>query len=70
MSARNRFLILLGIIFVIAATYYFFSTSHTSDLVLIGTVDANQVIVSAQVAGSNYHVRVWEKLQPAFACTP
>lgn len=51
MSARNRFLILLGIIFVIAATYYFFSTDHSRDLVLIGTVDANQVIVSAQVEG-------------------
>jgi multidrug resistance efflux pump len=51
MSARNRFLILLGIIFVIAATYYYFSASHSNDLVLIGTVDANQVIVSAQVEG-------------------
>jgi HlyD family secretion protein len=51
MSARNRFFILLGIIFVIAATYYFFSTDHSRDLVLIGTVDANQVIVSAQVEG-------------------
>ncbi|HEX3820587.1 MAG TPA: efflux RND transporter periplasmic adaptor subunit [Candidatus Sulfotelmatobacter sp.] len=51
MSARNRFFVLLGIIFVIAATYYFLSTSHSSDLVLIGTVDANQVIVSAQVEG-------------------
>ncbi len=51
MSARNRFFILLGIIFVIAATYYFFSTDHSHDLVLIGTVDANQVIVSAQVEG-------------------
>ena len=51
MSARNKFLILLGIIFVIAATYYFLSTEHTPDLVLIGTVDANQVIVSAQVEG-------------------
>jgi HlyD family secretion protein len=51
MSARNKFFILLGIIFVIAATYYFFSTDHTRDLVLIGTVDANQVIVSAQVEG-------------------
>ena len=29
MSARNRFFILLGIIFVIAATYYFFSTDHS-----------------------------------------
>jgi HlyD family secretion protein len=51
MSARNRFFILLGIIFVIAAGYYFFSTDHTRDLVLIGTVDSNQVIVSAQVEG-------------------
>ena len=51
MSARNRFFILLGIIFIISATYYFFSADHSRDLVLIGTVDANQVIVSAQVEG-------------------
>ena len=51
MSARNRFFILLGTIFVVAATYYFFSTDHSRDMVLIGTVDANQVIVSAQVGG-------------------
>jgi HlyD family secretion protein len=51
MSARNRFFILLGIIFVVAATYYFFSADHSRDLVLIGTVDSNQVIVSAQVEG-------------------
>jgi HlyD family secretion protein len=51
MSARNKFFILLGIIFAIAATYYYFSTDHSRDLVLIGTVDANQVIVSAQVSG-------------------
>jgi HlyD family secretion protein len=51
MSARNRFIILLGIIFLIAATYYYFSADHSRDMVLIGTVDANQVIVSAQVEG-------------------
>ena len=51
MSARNRFVILLGIIFVIAATYYYFSTNHSRNMALIGTVDANQVIVSAQVEG-------------------
>jgi HlyD family secretion protein len=51
MSARNRFFMLLGIIFLITATYYFFSTDHSRDLVLIGTVDSNQVIVSAQVQG-------------------
>jgi HlyD family secretion protein len=51
MSARNRFFILLGVIFVVAAAYYYFSTDHSRDLVLIGTVDANQVMVSAQVEG-------------------
>src|SRR5712691_4183046 len=51
MSASNRFFILLGIILVIAALYYVFSTDHSRDLVMIGTVDSNQVIVSAQVSG-------------------
>ncbi|MGO9087445.1 MAG: HlyD family secretion protein [Terriglobales bacterium] len=51
MSPRNRFFIVLGIIFVIAAAYYYFSADHSRDLILIGTVDANQVIVSAQVEG-------------------
>ena len=51
MNPRNRVFILLGIIFVIAAIYYVFSADHSKDLVLIGTVDANQVIVSAQVEG-------------------
>lgn len=51
MSARNRFFMILGVIFVISAIYYFFSADHSKDLVLIGTVDSNQVIVSAQVEG-------------------
>ena len=51
MSARNRFFILLSIIFVISLIYYIFSADHSKDLVLIGTVDSNQVIVSAQVEG-------------------
>ena len=51
MNARNKFFVLLGIIFVIAAAYYFFSVDHSKDLVLIGTVDSNQIIVSAQVEG-------------------
>jgi HlyD family secretion protein len=51
MSARNRFFMLIGIIFVMAAIYYVFSSDHSKDLVLIGTVDSNQVIVSAQVEG-------------------
>lgn len=51
MSARNRFFTLLSVIFVISLIYYLFSTDHSKDLVLIGTVDSNQVIVSAQVEG-------------------
>jgi len=50
-NPRNRFFILLGIIFLIALTYYFASTPSNKDLVLIGTVDSNQVIVSPQIQG-------------------
>lgn len=51
MSARNKFLILLSIILVIALAYYYFSTPSNRDLVLVGTVDSNQVVVSPQVEG-------------------
>jgi HlyD family secretion protein len=51
MNARNKFLILLGIILAITSAYYFFSTPHGSDLVLVGTVDANQIVVSPQIQG-------------------
>jgi multidrug resistance efflux pump len=50
-NPRNRFFILLGVIFLIALAYYFFSTPSNKDLVLIGTVDSNQVIVSPQTQG-------------------
>ena len=51
MSVRGKFLILLGIIFAAAFTYYLLSTDRSKDLVLIGTVDANQVIVSPRITG-------------------
>ena len=51
MSARNRFLIMLGVILAIASAYYFFSTPGGGDLVLVGTVDANQIVVSPQIQG-------------------
>jgi HlyD family secretion protein len=50
-SPRNKFLIVLGVIFVAALIFYFLTTSHSSDLVLVGTVDANQVIVSSKIPG-------------------
>jgi HlyD family secretion protein len=39
------------LLLVIAAIYYFLSTDRSSDLVLIGTVDANQVVVSPRIMG-------------------
>jgi multidrug resistance efflux pump len=51
MSARNKFLIVLAIILAIASGYYFFSTPGGKDLVLVGTVDANQIVVSPQIQG-------------------
>src|SRR5258708_11867914 len=50
-NPRNKFLIVLGIVFAISLTYYVVSTPRRSDLDLIGIVDANQVIVSPQVQG-------------------
>jgi len=48
MNARNKIFILLGVLALVALVYYWISTPGNRDLVLIGTVDANQVIVSPQ----------------------
>jgi HlyD family secretion protein len=50
-NARNKFLIILAVIFGASAAYYLLSTPRSRDLVLIGTVDANQIIVSPQMQG-------------------
>ena len=51
MSQKNKFFGFLGFLLVIAAIYYVFSTDRSTDLVLIGTVDANQVVVSPRIMG-------------------
>jgi HlyD family secretion protein len=51
MSARNKFLIVFGVIVLLASAYYFFTTPGGNDLVLVGTVDANQIVVSPQIQG-------------------
>ncbi len=51
MNARNRIFVLLGILLVIALAWYFFSTNRSSDLQLIGIVDANEVVVSSRIPG-------------------
>jgi multidrug resistance efflux pump len=63
MSARNKFLIVLAIILAIASGYYFLSTPRGSDLVLVGTVDANQIVVSAQMQGRIHRLLVEEGTQ-------
>ena len=47
----NKFLIFILLLVAIATGYYFFSTDRSSDTVLIGIVDANQVVVSSKIAG-------------------
>src|ERR1700722_3180018 len=51
MTPRNRIFILIGILFVISLFWYFFTAQHVTDLQLIGTVDANEVVVSSRIPG-------------------
>lgn len=47
----SRFFIFLLVLLAIATGYYFYSTDRSSDIVLIGIVDANQVLVSSKIMG-------------------
>src|SRR5512135_3342279 len=47
----HKFFIFILVLMVVAAGYYFYSTDRTTDTVLIGIVDANQVIVSSKIMG-------------------
>lgn len=51
MNARNRIFVILGVLLIIALCWYFFSTPRSGDLQLIGTVDANEVVVSSRIPG-------------------
>jgi multidrug resistance efflux pump len=51
MNPRNRIFVILGVLFVISLVWYFLSTNRSEDLQLIGTVDANEVIVSSRIPG-------------------
>ncbi len=63
MNARNKFLIVLGVILLISSAYYFFSTPGGNDIVLVGTVDANQIVVSPQIQGRILKLLVEEGTQ-------
>lgn len=51
MKPHHRIFIIMGVIFVISLCIYFFTTSHSSDLQMVGTVDANEVVVSSRIQG-------------------
>jgi len=48
---KGKFFIFLLLLVLLATGYFFYSTDRTGDTVLIGIVDANQVMVSSKIAG-------------------
>jgi multidrug resistance efflux pump len=50
-NARNRVFLILGLLTVGSLIWYFATTRHSGDLQLIGTVDANEVVVSSKIPG-------------------
>jgi multidrug resistance efflux pump len=50
-NARNRVFLLLGLLTVGSLIWYLATVRPTTDLQLIGTVDANEVVVSAKIPG-------------------
>ncbi len=51
MNARNRVFLILGLLTLGSLAWYLLTARPPSDLKLIGTVDANEVLVSAKIAG-------------------
>jgi multidrug resistance efflux pump len=50
-NARNRVFLLLGLLTVGSLIWYLFTVRPSADLQIIGTVDANEVVVSARIPG-------------------
>jgi HlyD family secretion protein len=51
MNARNRVFVILGLLTLGSLIWYFVTARPSGDLKLIGTVDANEVLVSAKIPG-------------------
>ena len=51
MNARNRVFLLLGLLTVGSLIWYLVTVRPTADLQMIGTVDANEVVVSSKIPG-------------------
>jgi len=50
-NARNRVFLILGLLTLGSLIWYLTTTHRSSDLELIGTVDANEVLVSSKIPG-------------------
>jgi multidrug resistance efflux pump len=50
-NARNRVFLILGLLAAGSLIWYLVTVRPTTDLQLIGTVDANEVVVSAKISG-------------------
>ncbi len=51
MNARNRVFLILALLTIGSLIWYFVTVRPTGDMQLIGTVDANEVLVSARIPG-------------------
>ena len=51
MNARNRVFVILGFLTLGSLIWYWVTARPSDDLKLIGTVDANEVLVSAKIPG-------------------
>lgn len=51
MNARNRVFVILGVLTLGSLVWYLLTARTSGDLKLIGTVDANEVLVSAKIPG-------------------
>lgn len=63
MNARNRVFLILGLLTVGSLIWYLTTARPSGDLHLIGTVDANEVLVSAKIPGRIQTLTVQEGAQ-------
>lgn len=63
MNARNRVFVILGLLTVGSLVWYLLTARSSGDLKLIGTVDANEVLVSAKIPGRIQTLNVEEGQQ-------
>src|SRR6202040_2976202 len=59
----RKFIIVIGMVFLVALIIYFATTPKGSDIPLIGVVDGNEVIVSPQIMGRIVNLTVDEGSQ-------